>query len=249
MRNLRRHARADQRATRSACCSIAGPTSRARSLVHGPRRPAAGDRPDPTVGRLQGGRADADAARRRGRSPSTARSTTGRALRRELEAKGWRFETPTDTEVVLCAYLEWGPACLDRFNGMFAIAIWHDDRLFLARDRLGKKPLFYTHGARGLGFASELKVLPRARLRGGADLPGARVLLRRAHAVPQRAERAPRRVPALDAARQPTSCGATLVDASRSSSTSIDDEDRAVDAVPRRSSATPAPSARSPTSR
>jgi asparagine synthase (glutamine-hydrolysing) len=79
------------------------------------------------------------------------------ALRRELEAKGYRFETPTDTEVVLCAYLEWGPACLERMNGMFAVAIWHDERLFLARDRMGKKPLFYAHGPRGLGFASELK--------------------------------------------------------------------------------------------
>ncbi len=80
-----------------------------------------------------------------------------KALRRELEAKGHRFATPTDTEVVLAAYREWGPACLARFNGMFAIAIWHDGTLFLARDRLGKKPLFYTHGAAGLGFASELK--------------------------------------------------------------------------------------------
>ncbi len=78
-------------------------------------------------------------------------------LRAELEAKGHRFTTRTDTEVVLCAFLEWGPACLDRLNGMFAIAIWHRDRLFLARDRLGKKPLFYSHGAKGLGFASELK--------------------------------------------------------------------------------------------
>jgi asparagine synthase (glutamine-hydrolysing) len=80
-------------------------------------------------------------------------------LRTALEAKGHKFTTPTDTEVALAAYLEWGPACLERFNGMFAIAIWHGDELFLARDRLGKKPLFYTHGARGLGFASELKVL------------------------------------------------------------------------------------------
>lgn len=80
-------------------------------------------------------------------------------LREALEAKGHRFETPTDTEVALAAYLEWGPACLERFNGMFAIAIWHDDKLFLARDRLGKKPLFYTHDARGIGFASELKAL------------------------------------------------------------------------------------------
>ncbi len=81
------------------------------------------------------------------------------ALRRELEGKGWRFRTPTDTEVALCAYLEWGPQCLDRFNGMFALAIWHDGRLFLARDRIGKKPLFYTHGEKGIGFASELKVI------------------------------------------------------------------------------------------
>jgi asparagine synthase (glutamine-hydrolysing) len=81
------------------------------------------------------------------------------ALRRELEGRGWRFQTPTDTEVVLCAYLEWGPACLDRFNGMFVFAIWHDERLFLARDRLGKKPLFYSHGRNGLAFASELKVI------------------------------------------------------------------------------------------
>jgi asparagine synthase (glutamine-hydrolysing) len=80
-------------------------------------------------------------------------------LRSALEAEGYVFETPTDTEVVLAAYLEWGPACLERFNGMFALAIWHDDKLFLARDRLGKKPLFYTHTARGIGFASELKAL------------------------------------------------------------------------------------------
>jgi asparagine synthase (glutamine-hydrolysing) len=79
-------------------------------------------------------------------------------LRRELEAKGWRFQTPTDTEVVLCAYLEWGPDCLQRFNGMFAFAIWHDERLFLARDRLGKKPLFYVQRGDRLAFASELKV-------------------------------------------------------------------------------------------
>lgn len=81
-----------------------------------------------------------------------------RELRHALAHRGHRFETETDTEVVLAAYREWGPACLDRLNGMFAIAIWHDEQLFLARDRLGKKPLFFTHGPRGLGFASELKV-------------------------------------------------------------------------------------------
>jgi len=81
------------------------------------------------------------------------------AVRRELEAKGWRFTTPSDTEVVLCAWLEWGPACLERLNGMFAFAVWHEERLFLARDRLGKKPLFWTHTPAGLGFASELKCM------------------------------------------------------------------------------------------
>lgn len=85
-------------------------------------------------------------------------------LRRELEGKGWRFTTPTDTEVALCAYLEWGPRCLDRFNGMFALAIWHRDRLFLARDRIGKKPLFYTHVRGELGFASELKAIRNLEL-------------------------------------------------------------------------------------
>lgn len=85
-------------------------------------------------------------------------------IRRQLEGKGWKFHTPTDTEVVLCAYLEWGPECLDRFNGMFALAIWHNDRLFLARDRIGKKPLFYTHNARGIGFASELKAIRQLEL-------------------------------------------------------------------------------------
>ncbi len=82
-----------------------------------------------------------------------------RQIRNELQTKGIVFTTETDTEVVLCAYLTWGPACLQHFNGMFAFAIWHDDQLFLARDRVGKKPLFYSHGPRGLGFASELKAM------------------------------------------------------------------------------------------
>ncbi|MEJ7730207.1 MAG: asparagine synthase (glutamine-hydrolyzing) [Polyangiaceae bacterium] len=80
-----------------------------------------------------------------------------RELRQALEQEGHRFETPTDTEVVLAAFEQWGPACLDRLNGMFALAIWDGQRLFLARDRLGKKPLFYAHTGGGLAFASELK--------------------------------------------------------------------------------------------
>src|SRR5262245_40879230 len=62
-------------------------------------------------------------------------------LRKELEGLGHVFKTKTDTEVALAAYLEWGPACLERFNGMFALAIWDGEKFFCARDRLGKKPL------------------------------------------------------------------------------------------------------------
>lgn len=82
-------------------------------------------------------------------------------LRKELEADGFSFLTNTDTEVVLNAYLRWGEVFLDRLNGMFALAIY-DSRsrnLFLARDRFGKKPLFYAEHAKGFIFASELTSL------------------------------------------------------------------------------------------
>jgi len=83
-------------------------------------------------------------------------------LRKELEKLGAKFITESDTEVLLEAYSYWGPSCLDRLNGMFAFAVWDrlQERLFLARDRLGEKPLFYyplTNG--GIVFASELKAL------------------------------------------------------------------------------------------
>ncbi len=82
-------------------------------------------------------------------------------LRPELEAKGHVFTTQSDTEVILHAYEEWGPACLRRFNGMFAIAIWDTARksLFLARDRIGEKPLYYYHDNERLVFASEIKAI------------------------------------------------------------------------------------------
>jgi asparagine synthase (glutamine-hydrolysing) len=82
-------------------------------------------------------------------------------LRRELEARGHRFRTVSDTEVILHAYEEFGPACLERLNGMFAFAIC-DTRareVFIARDRLGKKPIFYAVFDGVLHFASELKAL------------------------------------------------------------------------------------------
>jgi asparagine synthase (glutamine-hydrolysing) len=81
-------------------------------------------------------------------------------LRRELEDLDWTFQTKTDTEVALAAYLEWGPECLNRFNGMFAFAVWDGERFFCARDRMGKKPLFYRCGPGTFEFASEIKVFP-----------------------------------------------------------------------------------------
>jgi len=82
-------------------------------------------------------------------------------LRTELQALGHMFRTRTDTEVVLAAYREWGPKAVERFNGMFALAIWDVQRrtLFLARDRYGVKPLYYTVLGRALVFASEVKAL------------------------------------------------------------------------------------------
>ncbi len=84
-------------------------------------------------------------------------------LRSFLTKKGLHFETRSDTEVILKSYIYWGIECLQYLNGMFAFAIWDQDReiLFLARDRVGKKPLYYTHTPKGFFFASELKALAR----------------------------------------------------------------------------------------
>jgi len=83
------------------------------------------------------------------------------SLRGELQALGYRFHSQTDTEVLLHAYDAWGEACLDRLNGMFAFAVWDRERqrLFLARDRYGVKPLYYYHGQGLFLFASEVKAL------------------------------------------------------------------------------------------
>jgi len=82
-------------------------------------------------------------------------------LRRELTEKGYAFRSHSDTEVILAAYREWGTSCLDRLNGMFAFALYdgRERRLFMARDRAGEKPLFYTLHNGALRFASELKAL------------------------------------------------------------------------------------------
>lgn len=84
-----------------------------------------------------------------------------RELRRELENLGHRFQTQCDTEVILVAYAEWGTAAVDRFNGIFAFALWDAprQRLWLARDRLGVKPLYYTTQGGLLRFGSEVKAI------------------------------------------------------------------------------------------
>jgi asparagine synthase (glutamine-hydrolysing) len=82
-------------------------------------------------------------------------------LRRELENRGHTFRGHSDTEVLLASYVEWGKDCLPRLNGIFAFAVWEQkrQRLFLARDRLGVKPLFYAQRGTSFLFGSELKSL------------------------------------------------------------------------------------------
>ena len=84
-----------------------------------------------------------------------------RELRVELEGLGHRFHSNTDSEVVVHAYEAWGDACVERFNGMFAFAIWDSERrrLLLARDRHGVKPLYWYHGGGSLIFGSEIKAI------------------------------------------------------------------------------------------
>lgn len=85
-------------------------------------------------------------------------------IRAELEAKGYRFTSECDSEVILAAYIEWQEKCISKFNGMWAMAIWDrvQRKLFLCRDRFGVKPLYYTYlseNHNSLAFASEMKAL------------------------------------------------------------------------------------------
>lgn len=84
-----------------------------------------------------------------------------RAIRSELEAKGYRYHSQTDTETILYAYQEWGAECLKRFHGMWSIAIWDEQReeLFCARDRIGIKPFYYANPNGRFIWGSEIKVL------------------------------------------------------------------------------------------
>lgn len=101
-------------------------------------------------------------------------------IRKELVSYGHIFQTHSDTEVVLHAYAQWKAACVERFNGIFAFAVWEEKsrRLFLARDRIGVKPLFYTEHQGGLIFASEIKtILSYPSVKPVLDMEGASELL------------------------------------------------------------------------
>jgi len=82
-------------------------------------------------------------------------------LRDELIHLGYQFVSKTDTEVIICAYREWGSDCLARLNGQFAFAIWHvtQKTLFLARDHFGIKPLYYYRSSRTFIFGSEIRAI------------------------------------------------------------------------------------------
>lgn len=120
-------------------------------------------------------------------------------IREELETFGAEFRTNSDTEVIVNAYAQWGSAALSRFNGMFALAIWDklEHRLFLARDRFGKKPLHFARAGDEFVFASEIKTLfqhpavPRAvdraripQLLAYRYVPGAETLFRGIEVLP-----------------------------------------------------------------
>ncbi len=120
-------------------------------------------------------------------------------LRDELRARGHRFRSSSDTEVILAAYQAWDTECVCHLNGMFAFGVYDTTkgRLFLARDRAGEKPLFYRLSGEGLEFASELKALmaipgfPRRLNRGSLDcylafgyVPGDRCILEGVNKLP-----------------------------------------------------------------
>lgn len=101
-------------------------------------------------------------------------------LRKKLEKLGHTFATHSDTEVVLHSYAQWGPECLLKMNGIFAFGIWESKkrRMFLARDRIGVKPLFYSLSGEGLLFASEIKtILVHPSQRAALDAEGAAQIL------------------------------------------------------------------------
>ncbi len=96
-------------------------------------------------------------------------------LRQQLEHEGFQFRSRSDTEVLLTSYVAWGTACVSKLNGIFAFAIWDskDRTLFMARDRLGVKPLFYSRQGPRMLFASELKgILAHPAINAEVDAEG-----------------------------------------------------------------------------
>ena len=101
-------------------------------------------------------------------------------LRQELQSLGHRFEGYSDTEVLLHSFVQWKEGCLEKLNGIYAFAVWlqREQRLFLARDRIGVKPLFWKEHGGGLLFGSEIKtVLAYPGVRAELDEEGAAQLL------------------------------------------------------------------------
>ena len=96
-------------------------------------------------------------------------------VRQELLSRGHRYRSHTDSETILHAYEEWGDACVDRFRGMFAFALWDRPRgrLLLVRDRLGVKPLYYATRPGGIVFASEIKAILESGFVAARPAPGA----------------------------------------------------------------------------
>ena len=127
-------------------------------------------------------------------------------LHAQLAALGHRFVSHSDTEVLLHAFAQWGPDCLEKLNGIFAFAVWQQraQKLFLARDRIGVKPLFYALRGDSLIFASE-RPRPHAGVRGVPQCAGIEArLLRRIHCATGWCA-APHRAPLLAADRPRTS--------------------------------------------
>ena len=95
-------------------------------------------------------------------------------IRKELEALGYKFNSGTDTEVILCSYHRWGSKCVERFNGMWAFCIYDKNKqtLFLSRDRFGIKPVYYYFDGRRFIFASELKAIRRHDIALETDVSG-----------------------------------------------------------------------------
>jgi asparagine synthase (glutamine-hydrolysing) len=92
-------------------------------------------------------------------------------LKKELENKGHNFSTNSDTEVILKSYIEYGDKCTEKLDGMFAFVIWDNknEELFMARDRFGKKPLYYTFKEGAIIIASETRALVETGIKGTVD--------------------------------------------------------------------------------